>query len=211
MDSLLLKQRSTDRGAVYLAVVCDGVGSMQDGAYAAAAAVRGLSQWLDGLEDFSRLGLRLRDQVLRLDRDIAQAARSHGLQTAATLSALLLEPERYCTVHVGDSRIYSLSRGVLTQLTRDHVSPGGKLTACLGRERPAALDYGEGAREGQLFLLCSDGLYKRLDPEFLCAQLQKPARSQKELERTMDKLVQHVVQRGETDNISLAMIQGERG
>ena len=40
MDSLLMKERAIDGRSVCMAVVCDGVGSMTDGAFAASSAVR---------------------------------------------------------------------------------------------------------------------------------------------------------------------------
>ena len=49
MDSLLLKERRIDGQNVYLAVVCDGVGSLENGGFAAATAVRLLSDWFDSV------------------------------------------------------------------------------------------------------------------------------------------------------------------
>lgn len=207
MDSLLVKERDIAGEKVQFAVVCDGVGSMRDGEYAASAAVRGLSSWFDRLEDTARLGLRLRDSVLTLNREITAAARDGRLQTAATLSALLLERQRYYVVHVGDSRIYSLDQGELTQLTRDHVSSSGRLSACIGLREEITVDYDEGMPKGRLFLLCSDGLYKRMDMGYLKKKLADLSR--KNLEKTMNELIQYVVSRGEKDNISLALIKSE--
>lgn len=207
MDSVLVKERDISGEKVWFVVVCDGVGSMKDGAYAASAAVRGLNLWFDQVESTARLGLRLRDSVLSLNRDITAKARNVGMQTAATLSALLLERQRYYIVHVGDSRIYSLYQGALTQLTRDHVSSAGRLLTCIGHREEIVVDYDEGTPEDRLFLLCSDGLYKRMDVDYLEKRL--AALGRKNLEKTMDELIQYVVGRGETDNISLALIKGE--
>ena len=207
MDSLLIKEREISEKKVWFAAVCDGVGSMKDGAYAASAAVHGLSRWFDHVEDTTRLGLQLRDNVLSLNREIVAVAQDKGLQTAATLSALLLERDRYYIVHVGDSRIYSLHQGALSQLTRDHTSPTGRLAACIGRWKEISVDYDEGKPEDRLFLLCSDGLYRRMDMGHLKSKLTDLCR--KNLENTIDELIRYVVSRGETDNISLALIKNE--
>lgn len=203
MDSLLLKERKIAGRNLYMAVVCDGVGSMEDGAFASSMAVRMLSEWLDSVTDTYRLGLCLRDQVAEINQRIAEAAHAHGLQTASTLSALLLDEGYYYIVHIGDSRIYSYCDGGLTQLTQDQTS-NGRLTSCLGRMEKMSIFYNEGSFAGGTFLLCSDGLYKRMDLEHLCAELAQV--SQKNLKKTMERLTKYVIQRGEADNISLAIL-----
>ena len=57
MDSLLLKERNINDKSAYLAVVCDGVGSLKDGGFAAAMAVEKLEEWFDTVEDTGRLGI----------------------------------------------------------------------------------------------------------------------------------------------------------
>ena len=195
MDSLLMKERAIDGRSVCMAVVCDGVGSMTDGAFAASSAVGG------------RLGLRLRDAVREVDRTIAQTAQRRGLKTAATLSALVVDGERYYIVHAGDSRIYGCWDGVLTQLTQDH-SSGGKLTSCIGRSGEAELYYNEGRCGEGIFLLCTDGLYKRMDPAFLQEELFRA--TPRTLGRAIRRLTRYVMERGERDNISLALVIRER-
>lgn len=207
MDSLLLKEREIAGEPVYMAIVCDGVGSMADGAFAASAAVRRISEWFDGLGDTLRIGLRLRDVVLEIDREITAIAGSRGLQTASTLSALLLAGGRFYIVHAGDSRIYGYRDGELLRLTQDDTSEDGKLTAYIGRGRLDQLFYNEGIVEHKLFLLCSDGLYKRMDEMYLQAELERA--EGKNLHKCIERLVQYVIDRGEKDNISLALVKCE--
>ncbi len=207
MDSLLMKERAIDGRSVCMAVVCDGVGSMTDGAFAASSAVRMLGSWFDQLRETGRLGLRLRDAVREVDRTIAQTAQRRGLKTAATLSALVVDRERYYIVHAGDSRIYGCWDGVLTQLTQDH-SSGGKLTSCIGRSGEAELYYNEGRCGEGIFLLCTDGLYKRMDPAFLQEELFRA--TPRTLGRAIRRLTRYVMERGERDNISLALVIRER-
>lgn len=203
MDSLLLKEKQIVGQNLYMAVVCDGVGSMEAGAFASSMAVRMLSEWFDNITDTQRLGLCLRDQVAEINRRIVEAALARGLQTASTLSALLLDDGHYYIVHIGDSRIYCCRDGVLTQLTQDQTS-NGKLTSCLGRKEKLSIFYNEGSFSGETFLLCSDGLYKRMEPEHLCTELAQVSR--KTLKKTMERLMQYVIKRGEADNISLAIL-----
>ena len=205
MDSLLIKEREIDGRRTCLAVVCDGVGSLEQGALAASVAVQRLGEWFDRLEDLARMGLRLRDTVLKINGEILSEAQRQGVRTATTLSALLLEGERYYIVHAGDSRIYSFGRDGLRQLTRDDVTEEGKLVQCIGRTQQPALFYNEGEQEGQVFLLCSDGLYKRMDLEYLASRLGQWDR--RELRKILEELTEFVVERGETDNISAAIVK----
>lgn len=206
MDSVLLNERRIAGNTVCFAVVCDGVGSLESGGYAAAEAARQLNQWFSQIEDCRRIGLRLRDIVLEINRRIISEAGIHQLRTAATLSALLLDRERYYIVHVGDSRIYSLNDKTLEQLTCDHVSSEGRLTTYIGRKEKIDVDYNEGYQCGQLFLLCSDGLYKRMDPDFCRSSLLKVRPSN--MNEIMKELICYVIKQGETDNISLALVKG---
>ena len=135
MDSLLLKSRQIRAKSACIAVVCDGVGSLADGAFAARVAVRELYQWFDKLKTLKNIGLQLRDEVLRISAEISGQAAAHDYDTASTISALLLIESSYFIVHAGDSRIYRYHGGVLEQLTFDDVSAAGKLTKYIGRGR----------------------------------------------------------------------------
>lgn len=206
MDSLLLKQKMVAGTQLSLAAVCDGVGSMADGAFAAAQTVHELSSWMEALTDTRDLGLRMRDAVLQINQSILEQAQQQMLQTASTASVLLIADDCYYIVHSGDSRIYSHEKGVFEQLTHDHTLEG-KLTSCLGRFHNPTLFCREGVCGEKKFLLCTDGLYKRQKPEFLSGEL---AQSKKRnLQKTIQRMVQHAVRCGETDNISAAIVLRE--
>ncbi len=198
-----MKERVIDGCSLCLLAVCDGVGSLRDGAIAAGSAVKQLREWMDGLSDTRRLGLRMQECVRGIDRQIAETAKTQSLETATTLSALLLHERRFYIVHTGDSRIYGSTGGTIVQLTQDQISPTGKLISCLGREWPAELFYNEGAAFGDCFLLCTDGLYKRMDPEYLQRQLSQA--DPRSIRRTMERLLRYATEHGESDNISLAV------
>ena len=206
MDSLLVKEKLIDGQPVYLAVVCDGVGSLESGGFAAATAVRLLSEWFDSVADTKRIGLALRDRIVSVNREIIETAGTLGLETASTLSSLLLAGDRFCTVHIGDSRIYSLENGTLSQITNDHTKDG-KLASCIGRWASPTIDYNEGNLSQQCFLLCSDGLYKQMDASHITEQLAKITK--RSMNKFMEKLIKYVIDRGETDNITLAVLLKE--
>ncbi len=204
MDSLLLKSRTVAGTEVCLAAVCDGVGSLADGALSAQWAVQMLYNWLENLEDAEELGARLRDYVQTMNLAIRTKAQKQQAETACTLSCLLLWRQWYCLAHVGDSRIYLWEQGALRQLTQDQARRG-RLTQAMGHREHVTVFFQQGEQRGeQRFLLCSDGLYKRMEPETLGACMARLNR--RSLQKTLRQLTEHVISQGERDNISAALL-----
>lgn len=205
MDSVLLKTRQVGGENVLLAVVCDGVGSLQHGAFASGTAASGLGDWFNSLDNLERAGMKMRDAAQRLNTRIVQTVKEKNIQAASTLSAMLFFHGCYCIVHVGDSRVYASDGSTLSQLTCDDVSETGALTAYIGQDRGLVLQYLEGSCDGKTFLICSDGLYKRMDREFLSVNIR--ADSTRTAKNSVDTLTRYVIERGEKDNITTALIK----
>ena len=208
MDSLLLKRGTLGGVNALLAVVCDGVGSLVDGAFASGTAVQMLNDWFDKVSVTEHIGLRMRDEILIINNHVRAVAMKHGIDTASTLSALLLVESNYFITHIGDSRIYCYENEALSILTCDDVSESGKLTACIGQVDDIFLQYYEGSAIEKTFLLCSDGLYKRMNMDIVTLKMK--AWNKKTQKETVEFLSQYVIGRGEQDNISLALVKIER-
>jgi len=205
MDSLLLKSRRIAGKNAVLAVVSDGVGSLAEGAFASGTAVVMLSEWFDKLAAVERIGLVMRDAVLDINSRIVAEARKNDLNTAATLSAILLVEGDYFIVHIGDSRIYSYGENGLATHTSDDVSESGKLQGYIGKLEDIFLHYSEGAAAGKIFLVCSDGLYKRMDDDYMATKMKNW--SKRTMKEALESLPQYVIKRGEQDNITLAILK----
>jgi len=205
MDSLLLTSRVICGAPSMFAVVCDGVGSLKDGAYASMESVRLLNEWFSEAADTKRAGLRLRDEVYSINAKIVTDAKEKGVRTATTLSALLLVGRQYYIVHAGDSRIYSVDSAGLQPLTVDSVTETGKLTAAIGYRENMELYYAEGFANSDVFVVCSDGLYKRIDDEDLFTNID--ANNRKSLWKSLNALSNFAIQQGERDNISIAIVK----
>ena len=66
----------------------------------------------------------------------------------------------------------------------------------------------EGIRHGgQRFLLCSDGLYKRMNLALLAAAMQHLSR--RNLQKTLRQLTDYVIDQGEQDNVSVAILMND--
>ncbi|MGH7804858.1 MAG: Stp1/IreP family PP2C-type Ser/Thr phosphatase [Candidatus Binatia bacterium] len=135
---------------------------------------------------------QLVEGILRANHRILELARMdsslHGMGT--TVAALLIEGEREgAVVHVGDSRVYRLRGDRFEQLTADHslvadLVRRGEISDEEARHHPyrhtltRALGAGADVQPevlhvdpavGDLYILCSDGVYGMLDDEQLNA------------------------------------------
>lgn len=207
MDCLLMKSRRIERKSALLAVVCDGVGSLEDGLFASATAIKMLSRWFDTIINAGSIGIKLRDTVIAINSHIISEAKCANINTASTLSALLLIEDAFYIAHVGDSRIYSSDGKTLTIITNDDVSTSGKLTACIGQYENVSIQYYEGMAAGKAFIACSDGLYKRMDTNFMISRMKFSGK--RAIHESVKILTQHVIEHGEQDNISIALINVE--
>lgn len=152
-----------------LAAVADGVSGARGGREAAEHAVRSLLADYYATPDTWGVPMAL-DRVLTAANRwlLAQgAARRELAGMATTLSALVLRGTRFQIAHVGDSRVYRLRDDQLAQLTTDHVwdRPDMQhvLRRAVGLDQHLAVDYHDGELcAGDVFLLCSDGVWEPL-------------------------------------------------
>lgn len=141
----------------------------------------------------------------------------------ATIVAVRIAGERMSVAHVGDSRLYRLRAGEFEQLTRDHSFVAeqvrrGTMTpqeACrsklqnvllraLGVDPQVQVELEEElVREGDILLLCSDGLTRELPDEQIAAVLRESDKPQ----QAANRLVDLANQAGGEDNISVVVLR----
>lgn len=148
-------------------------------------------------------------------------------QMGSTVVAMLLHGTRLTVLHCGDSRLYRLRDGAVTLLTRDHsvwaeMQAAGlageraefayknQITRALGLSDSLGADVTQlEAQPGDVYLLCSDGLYDPLDDARLKVGLQKSPRE------ACDDLVRAAYEAGSHDNITAVIVslspRGGRG
>lgn len=133
-----------------------------------------------------------------------------------TCTVILCQNGKYKIYHVGDSRCYRITQeGNITQLTEDHSAIRkfnitkesnpelykkyrNKLTRCIGVKPEVALDYIEGSyTEGDVFLVCSDGLWHNVDFDAL----------QKGDFENLRESVDSCITLGETGNITVEVLK----
>jgi PPM family protein phosphatase len=228
-DSDLGRQRQGNEDSYYvrapLFVVADGMGGAQAGEVASELAVK---QFERGLPDGRAPGKALAELIQAANAEIHTQARDDpdlaGMGT--TVTAAYVDGDTVVIAHVGDSRCYVLRDGDLTRLTRDHSLVGelvarGKLTEEQAESHPqrsvitrALGAYPEvevdtevfSARDGDVFLLCSDGLTGMVHEPQLKPLLEDRERSLEQVGRT---LIAAANEAGGRDNITVILFRLE--
>ncbi|WP_411380552.1 PP2C family protein-serine/threonine phosphatase [Pseudomonas sp. MPB26] len=165
--------------------VADGMGGHRAGNVASQSVVSGLAA-LPGQGALDQRIEAVRRCLRGLDSQLQQACGVGGVM-GSTVVVLLLEQDRAACLWAGDSRCYLWRGQRLYQLSRDHsleqhlmdkqqlsphlaqAHPGARaLTRAVGARQPLSLEVLElRARPGDVFLLCSDGLYQGLSHRVL--------------------------------------------
>jgi hypothetical protein len=140
-----------------------------------------------------------------------------------TLSAALLTSGEVSIGHVGDSRVYRFRDGELERLTTDHtlveefvrrgkIAPEDAefhpqrsiITRSVGPEADVDVEtFTSSARDGDVYLLCSDGLTGMISEE----QVAEILRRSSSLERAAEELVEAANERGGRDNITVVLFR----
>ena len=216
-------------GTGWLFVVADGMGGAAGGQEASRIAVAAIEETYralmadDGtIAPFDAIsgGVKAANQAIK-DR-IAQEPGLRGMGTTAVVMAII--GDLVYTVHVGDSRIYRHRDGRLEQLTRDHtrvqflvdqgiITPsearkhpdGHIIVRNLGGNREVDPDIPHDGpfriRDGDIFLLCSDGLYGLVSDEAIRQIL-----SYAPPDACAPALIELANRRGGHDNITVSVV-----
>ena len=198
------------------------MGGAKAGEVASAMATEAFGGDLDSAEAPEVQLARMMREANRRIYDLAVSDEAHrGMGT--TLTAVKVIGDDISLGHVGDSRAYRLRAGELEQLTRDHslvaeLERTGQITAeaaehhpqrsiitrALGPEPDVEVDtYTVTAKDGDIYLLCSDGLTGMVSDDELGSIL----RSAKKLDDAAETLVRAANQNGGRDNITVVLFR----
>jgi protein phosphatase len=235
-DSVHLPGASDER----LAIVADGMGGHASGEVASRLAVStivGHFQRTGNMQpltwpykvdrdlrgDINRMVVSIMLANVEIFEDAQKNAKCKGMGTTAV--AIYFLDDTVIIGHVGDSRVYRLRDGRLTQLTEDHSliqdyikmkrvtqeeaeawPHKNVIIRALGMKDTVSVDIiTEHPRVGDCYLLCSDGLSGMLTSE----QMTQVVRSHDDLDRAVEALVAGANQEGGIDNISVVLARIE--
>ncbi len=215
-----------------LAVVADGMGGHQAGEIASQMAIDSIVTTLQNANSKLTLDEReaaLQEAILQANQTVFKFASKkeeyQGMGT--TIVAVLASSEWLVTGHIGDSRAYLITSDTIKQLTDDHslvnellrrgqITPeeAGQhprrnvLIRALGTELDVQVDVKRFAwSQGDLVLICSDGLHGLVDDR----KLEEILHSNLELTVKVDLLIEQALQAGGDDNISVVLLHNETG
>lgn len=208
-----------------LLIVADGMGGHRGGATASRLAAETVKAQFLGSET-TDIPSALRESLARANSRIFHEAQSNpdlrGMGT--TTSALAVRNGQGWFAHVGDSRIYLLRGDEIRQLTDDHslvatMVREGLLTSAEAETHPRrnVLQRSMGVaedveidvrgpfelREGDTFILCSDGLHGVVKEPELREIAKMP------IDVAADEFLRRALERGAPDNVTVIVARVE--
>jgi serine/threonine protein phosphatase PrpC len=179
-----------------------------------------MDRQLSYLENRLVVGIKMANQ--RIFEAAAKDARLKGMGTTVVISQIA--GDRLYIAHVGDSRCYRIRGEDVHQMTRDHslledykdARPDmsdeeqrkfphkNVITRALGMRETVQVDVSaDDIQDGDVFVLCSDGLSGMVDNKKLVETVRKAG----DLETAVSSLVDAANQAGGSDNITVLALE----
>lgn len=202
-------------------VVADGMGGHEAGEVASASIVEHLAT-IGIASSAPDLRARFEDRLNRAHAEIRRISRSRGVTIGSTVAALLAMDGRFACLWSGDSRVYLVRDGAISQISRDHTEvqellDSGAISAAeaenwprrnvitraIGVNDDIAIDFQQGETlAGDIFILSTDGLTAHVsDAEIAAAVLSAAPQA------ACEKLLAMVLERGGTDNVTIVLVK----
>ncbi|WRS26875.1 Stp1/IreP family PP2C-type Ser/Thr phosphatase [Oscillospiraceae bacterium MB08-C2-2] len=214
--------------ALAFMVVCDGMGGENGGSVASSIAVSCISEMLTrdlpGAEGEQSVLSIMRSAIAGANALVFEAAsKDEGLSGMGTTLVLgVVWNSSLFIGYVGDSRVYRVSGEAETQITRDHtvvqmlldIGEISKeqvenhpqrhyITRAVGVSESVDADFVEcPLEEGDMVLICSDGLYHYVEQGGFVPLLRECVR-----QKSVDSLIRLANEQGGADNITAVVLQ----
>lgn len=207
-----------------LFIIADGMGGHAGGKIASRMAVDAVSKVYFSAEDLN-ISEALRNAIDQANKRIYWESESSDYNLAGmgtTCSVLVLKANKAVIGHVGDSRIYRIDENNIEQLTEDHTQVNEMikqgilsvkeaenyplktvLARALGTDKQVKADIIPDLliKEGQSYILCTDGLAK-VNPEEILEIVSSNSAAE-----ASEKLVKIANERGGNDNVTVLVIK----
>lgn len=208
-----------------LFLVADGMGGHAGGDVASAIATRRIAEADLDYDSAPEAAAALEGALIAANRRLAETVAEHSELTGmgTTVSSMLYLGDRVVISHIGDSRIYLLRSGELSQISTDHtfvqrLVDAGRITAeeAMVHPRRSVLMRVLGdveaspeidqmvldTRDGDRWMLCSDGLSGVVSfdeiHEFMSADVGA--------KQVADRLVKASLDGGAPDNVTVVVV-----
>lgn len=234
-DSFSARVFSTGQGKIAFAVLCDGMGGLDQGEMASASIVNAYCKWSDTrLPELSEREItdsEIRSEWIGIateyNEKIKEYGKTNGISIGSTVTVMLITASRYYIINIGDTRAYEISDSVRV-LTKDQTVVAREIELGLLTEEEAKTDprrsvllqcvgasddvypdmfFGE-TRLNAVYMLCSDGFIHEITEREIYDFMNPDVMVDSDgMKRNMDSLIEVNKQRKERDNISVISIR----
>lgn len=210
-------------GLPNLFIVADGMGGHNAGDYASKATVETMVEKISSTPETEKT--RILEEAIQAANTLirikaSESADLEGMGT--TVVAATCSGNQLCVANVGDSRLYVVNSREIRQITRDHswveemVRRGGLgreearnhpdrniITRAVGADDTVKVDFfSVQLEEGDLILMCTDGLTNMLDDD----EIRMILTGARDIVEKAEELVEAANDHGGRDNISVVLI-----
>ncbi len=208
-DSLCIRQIRKNGTDYLLAVVCDGIGGLEEGEHASSFTVNCMREFLRRfLKNKRRLSSgvirnAVNREVYKCHRQLQQYGKEKGIRLGTTLSMILIVGRTGHVFHIGDSAVFAGKRG-MKRLTPVQQDKTGALQQAVGTgNNPVPFYRKVRVKSGMVFVLASDGFYQKSEHR-ICKEewVKRMECSEKRIAELLQAVKENVQALGEKDNIS---------
>ena len=210
-DTPVKSNFNLDIEAPVIAAIADGMGGLDDGEIASMMVIDSLRDWRETLAsdaNAEQIIASFNHWISITNDKIISACHTRGMGT--TLVGLVLTHHAIVGFNIGDSRLYRFREGWLRQISTDHSQrnltgdisvPSNLIYNCFGAVKNTFADYFDvtsNIKDGDTFLICSDGLSDLLSDDDIEDLLNKGA--------TTTDLIEAANKAGGKDNITVGLV-----
>ena len=211
-------------------VVCDGMGGANGGSVASSEAVEEISRIVCEGFRFDLTDEELKELLISAvksanTRVFTMSCENDNLKgMGTTVELAFIRDEKLSVVHAGDSRVYLVSSGKISQVTVDHslvqqLVDRGQITAeearvhpsknfitrALGVEDKLEVDYiTRPFVKGDKLIMCTDGMSNYFEINDLLEVVESTP-----FEQLAEQLVEIAKERGGSDNVTVTVLVNE--
>ena len=229
-DTAAYKAFQSGLNVAHIFIVADGVGSVDLGGRRSTKVTQSLLLWFDKRKESlftmesKDIVKELKEEINGIDDLLKKRSKEDGLSYGSALTLVLVINSKCIVMQVGDGRVYLYSDGTLTQLEKDQTKyqlmidqgrpvPKEKekeykatITQCIGNKAiPKPKETIRVLPAEYSILMCSDGFYQKLNKE----DIKNVFRSKIPDEEILLSAIKHILEEGESDNITAMLHRKE--
>jgi protein phosphatase len=220
-----VRQRNEDsylvRPQAGIWAVADGMGGHNAGDFASRTVIEALNS-IEPAASATELLAACKEQIFEANSRLKEAGREAGSIIGTTVTVLLVFDGYFACLWSGDSRMYVVRDGKISQISRDHTeveelltngvitseeaktwSGSNVITRAIGVVDAPELEMTSGTlHAGDVFVICTDGLTRHVRDEEILQSASASA-----LQEVCDRLILLTLERGASDNVTVVAVR----